>query len=267
MPEQIQPQRICGGNSRPQRLGCTAGEPNLYPQESVATFNTETLQVESRVVVDFTGEKRNFYNAGPTLQHDHRETAETQDAELTSRYCSQVGCCANDIILPDQQLDELLFTKFYTLENPTLLQPIKDGADLKDDRLLLPERAPGFVLRSRKWAWLDIALLREVPYGLNSWKDLVIDPAHKKKVLALVENHTGAGGKASSVQDDQTSVTQNMDLVQGKGRGLIMLLHGEPGVGKTSTAECVADHTKRPLFPVRSFSPLSFLRGLTNPYR
>ena len=28
------------------------------------------------------------------------------------------------------------------------------------------------------------------------------------------------------------------------------MLHGEPGVGKTSTAECVAEHTGRPLFQV-----------------
>ena len=34
------------------------------------------------------------------------------------------------------------------------------------------------------------------------------------------------------------------------GKGLIILLHGEPGVGKTSTAECIADYTKRPLYPI-----------------
>jgi len=28
------------------------------------------------------------------------------------------------------------------------------------------------------------------------------------------------------------------------------LLHGEPGVGKTSTAETIADFTKRPLYPI-----------------
>ncbi|KAL8758367.1 MAG: hypothetical protein Q9199_001542 [Rusavskia elegans] len=41
-----------------------------------------------------------------------------------------------------------------------------------------------------------------------------------------------------------------VDLVRGKGKGLIILLHGVPGVGKTSTAECVAAYTKRPLFPI-----------------
>nr|AGQ21998.1 hypothetical protein [Pestalotiopsis fici] len=33
-------------------------------------------------------------------------------------------------------------------------------------------------------------------------------------------------------------------------RGCIILLHGVPGVGKTSTAECVAAHTKKPLYPI-----------------
>ncbi|KAF2874872.1 P-loop containing nucleoside triphosphate hydrolase protein, partial [Massariosphaeria phaeospora] len=33
-------------------------------------------------------------------------------------------------------------------------------------------------------------------------------------------------------------------------KGLIMLLHGAPGVGKTCTAECVAAKHGRPLFPI-----------------
>ncbi|KAF2800360.1 P-loop containing nucleoside triphosphate hydrolase protein, partial [Melanomma pulvis-pyrius CBS 109.77] len=40
------------------------------------------------------------------------------------------------------------------------------------------------------------------------------------------------------------------DPVKGKGHGLILLLHGAPGVGKTSTAECVAADDGRPLFPI-----------------
>jgi len=40
------------------------------------------------------------------------------------------------------------------------------------------------------------------------------------------------------------------DLVRGKGEGIIMLLHGPPGVGKTSTAECVAELCNRPLFQI-----------------
>lgn len=42
------------------------------------------------------------------------------------------------------------------------------------------------------------------------------------------------------------------DLVAGKGQGLNILLHGPPGVGKTLTAECIADLYERPLYSVTS---------------
>jgi DNA polymerase III delta prime subunit len=33
------------------------------------------------------------------------------------------------------------------------------------------------------------------------------------------------------------------DFIQNKGEGQIFLLHGPPGVGKTYTAECIAEYT------------------------
>jgi ATP-dependent Lon protease len=41
-----------------------------------------------------------------------------------------------------------------------------------------------------------------------------------------------------------------IDLVRGKGQGLIILLHGPPGSGKTSTAETIAAYTRRPLYSI-----------------
>jgi SpoVK/Ycf46/Vps4 family AAA+-type ATPase len=40
------------------------------------------------------------------------------------------------------------------------------------------------------------------------------------------------------------------DFVENKGKGLVFLLHGLPGVGKTYTAECIAQYVKRPLLAV-----------------
>ncbi|KAK6079671.1 hypothetical protein SCUP515_03927 [Seiridium cupressi] len=80
----------------------------------------------------------------------------------------------------------------------------------------------------------------------DGWKDLILPPGHKEMVRAVVENH--ATGSRATVR--MTKRTAEVDIVRGKGKGCIILLHGEPGVGKTSTAECVAAFTKRPLFPI-----------------
>ena len=65
-------------------------------------------------------------------------------------------------------------------------------------------------------------------------------------VKSLVQNHfMNKGADADDEDDDREN-----DVVRGKGKGLILLLHGAPGVGKTSTAECVAEANGKMLFPI-----------------
>ena len=40
------------------------------------------------------------------------------------------------------------------------------------------------------------------------------------------------------------------DVIQGKGKGLNVVLHGPPGVGKTLTGESIAEYLKCPLYAV-----------------
>lgn len=49
---------------------------------------------------------------------------------------------------------------------------------------------------------------------------------------------------------NQLAVEKSTDVISGKGNGLILLLHGAPGTGKTFTAEGVAEFAEKPLFRV-----------------
>ena len=62
----------------------------------------------------------------------------------------------------------------------------------------------------------------------------------KDLIKRLVQSHSSTTDKEPMMED----------IIKGKGRGLVMLLHGPPGVGKTLTAESVASLTGKPLFAV-----------------
>ncbi|KAI0890589.1 uncharacterized protein GGS22DRAFT_151326 [Annulohypoxylon maeteangense] len=135
------------------------------------------------------------------------------------------------------------------------IQAIKKHMEATDFIRLLPGAISGFVLRSRKWVHLDVNLLQWSvshdkaninPADTAGWKDLVLPPGYKDIVLAMVKNHTAG----TRIINNGLYQTPEVDLVKGKGKGCIILIHGAPGVGKTSTAECVAAYTKRPLFPI-----------------
>ena len=85
----------------------------------------------------------------------------------------------------------------------------------------------------------DVQDDKDSDIAASAFNDLVIREEYKTTVKALVMSHALSPGDRHQV-----------DLVRGKGKGLIILLHGVPGVGKTSTAECVAAYTRRPLFPI-----------------
>ena len=136
------------------------------------------------------------------------------------------------------------------LKNRSILEP-----SLSDDYVaLLPFRVYGYAMINRKWFPLNINLVGEVTpdqVGMTAggYEDLVLPEGHKKLLQAVVKNQVRDAKQASGEQRENPDEFQ-MDVVKGKGKGLIILLHGAPGVGKTSTAECVAAQLKRPLLPI-----------------
>ncbi|KAK8022041.1 AAA family ATPAse [Apiospora rasikravindrae] len=108
----------------------------------------------------------------------------------------------------------------------------------QDCELLLPSFIEGFHLGSKKWVVLNVSgFLPQVDWNKNAFRQLVLDEKTKEMIYALV--------------DVQKSRDKAMDdIIKGKGNGLILLLHGSPGTGKTLTAESVAEIAEKPLYRV-----------------
>ena len=88
--------------------------------------------------------------------------------------------------------------------------------------------------------------LRPVKRYQRGFRDLQLPMTHKRTISYLVNNHFNN----RNADLDDLEASYDADLVRGKGKGLIILLHGAPGVGKTSTAETAADAFGKILLPI-----------------
>jgi SpoVK/Ycf46/Vps4 family AAA+-type ATPase len=79
--------------------------------------------------------------------------------------------------------------------------------------------------------------LQDIVWSDEAFKSLVLGSKQKVLIHSLVKQHA----RRSALFDD---------VVAGKGKGLVGLLSGGPGCGKTLTAEAMAEVTGRPLYVV-----------------
>lgn len=93
----------------------------------------------------------------------------------------------------------------------------------------------GYSLKEKKWMKFPIGGIKEIHWNEQAFDSLVAPPEQKDLILAFAQTQA----KNKDCFDD---------VISGKGRGIIMLLSGPPGVGKTLTAESVAEVMKVPLY-------------------
>ena len=123
-----------------------------------------------------------------------------------------------------------------------------------DASLVFPSTMPGYNLQTKKWgkvlchcsklsfitdnatAILHMDHIADVKWNKQAFGSLEIDREAKELIQALVENKLAA--------------EKSTDMISGKGSGLIILLHGGPGSGKTFTAEGVAEIAEKPLYRI-----------------
>ncbi|KAL7783101.1 hypothetical protein V8C37DRAFT_397450 [Trichoderma ceciliae] len=175
-----------------------------------------------------------------------------------------------DKVIADDGVDILQMNNF--IETDLLLRKKKDNdneiGELEGDNLaLLPRRLFAYALWERKFVQVDV---RDVSFPELKDKDrafdsLQISSEHKTLIQSLVYSHFKKRVNEGTVE------IATQDLIRGKGKGIVILLFGVPGVGKTATAEAVAQKFEKPLFPITcgdlGFTPESVERSLSEIFR
>jgi AAA+ superfamily predicted ATPase len=96
----------------------------------------------------------------------------------------------------------------------------------------------GYSLIDKEWLQFYLRSVSEIEWDSHAFESLVL-PREQQDLKDLLL----AVARAQSQQVDNFD-----DVVRGKGRGIILQLSGPPGVGKTLTAESVAEVMKVPLY-------------------
>lgn len=112
-----------------------------------------------------------------------------------------------------------------------------------EEAVIATSMVRGYAFANKAFLELFAQDLKPIEWNAQCFDQLVLDAGTKRTVQALV-----------SVHSTQHSSTRDKfdDIVKGKGQGVVCVLHGPPGVGKTLTAECVAEYVRRPLYMVSS---------------
>ena len=109
---------------------------------------------------------------------------------------------------------------------------------LTDEQLLLANATVrGYSLRDKKWFRFYIDNVKDIEWNDYAFDSLVAPKEQKDLILAFAE---------AQIKNRESFD----DFIQGKGKGIIMLLSGPPGVGKTLTAESVAEAMRAPLYSI-----------------
>ena len=141
-------------------------------------------------------------------------------------------------------LDPISYKRFCpnSVLTPVVSAPV-DPSDLTEEqKMLLSPLLYGFSLGDKTWGAFAVSQVDSISWNDTIMDSLVLDSERKDFIHALVRAH-GQKEVGNEAFDD---------FVRDKGRGLIGLLSGPPGVGKTLTAEAVAEIARRPLYMISS---------------
>jgi hypothetical protein len=104
-----------------------------------------------------------------------------------------------------------------------------------EQKLFCSPMLRGYSLKNKLWLNFFINCVKDIEWQVDAFDRLVLPKNQKELILGFTESQR----KYRDSFDD---------VIEGKGKGMIILLCGPPGVGKTLTAESMAEEMKVPLY-------------------
>ena len=174
------------------------------------------LQVDSRIIIDTYAWNRFNPNKQVNLANltSPIKKARSVDSEEYDEDCEDGEDCEDWRDNEESEVDE----------NVAPWEESTQTSLTIDQLLLCSASLKGYSLKNKKWLTFTVGSVLDIEYNESAFESLVLPEDHKELILALAE---------SQVQHKDSFD----DVIQGKGKGMIMLLSGPPGVGKTLTAE------------------------------
>ncbi|CAL1706451.1 unnamed protein product [Somion occarium] len=118
-------------------------------------------------------------------------------------------------------------------------EEIVEAKDLTDEQLMLTTPILyGFSLSDKIWLEFTSDFVQPFEWNNEAYANLVIPAEQKLLLTTLVEVH------------NSSPAAKFDDFVEGKGLGLVINLFGNPGTGKSLTAEAMSEYLKKPLYVV-----------------
>ncbi|KAF2151737.1 P-loop containing nucleoside triphosphate hydrolase protein [Myriangium duriaei CBS 260.36] len=189
----------------------------------------EKFSIKGRIVVDTHGWNKNVPNNNVYVTAFNRDNANNtgSDGSYDSSSDDDEYCAAYDDDMEDGMPVD---GHFVDEDDENNKDPLSD-----DHRLMCSHLVRGYALKQKRWVNLYVSSVSDISFNTRAFESLVLSESQKDLILGFTSSQ-------------QASRHQFDDVIEGKGRGIILLLCGPPGVGKTLTAESVAEEMQVPLF-------------------
>ncbi|TVY29058.1 ATP-dependent zinc metalloprotease [Lachnellula hyalina] len=188
------------------------------------------VTIDSRIIIDTHAYgKFNPNSIGhlqPLKMKSKADTPENSDEEYDEEYDEEEEETDDDY---DQQIH-------YSTHNAAASRTDTKLIALSEEHLLhCSSLLKGYALKTKRWLSFFLDEISEIIWNNAAFSNLVLPADQKELILAFAESQV----KYKDSFDD---------VISGKGKGIIMLLSGGPGIGKTLTAESVAENMQVPLY-------------------